>query len=165
MQSKVCTTCKIEHPLDFFPYDKTKPTLYKSNCKDCCREIRRRSRQKRPEVYRRIAKNYGLRDPERLKNNRLKSAHKITVEQFKQILAEQGNVCKICKQSNNEERGYVVDHDHNCCPKNKSCDKCRRGIICQSCNKTLGFAKDNPEILQNAIDYLLTFERNKNGHF
>jgi len=164
MPSKVCTTCNVEHLLDFFPRDISKRTLYKSNCKDCCREIRRNSRKKNPEVYRKIRSDYQKRNSEKLKNTRLKTAHKITLEKFNEILAEQGNVCKICKKTNNEERGFVIDHDHNCCPKDKSCDKCRRGILCQSCNKTLGFAKDNPEILQNAIDYLLTFERNKNAN-
>lgn len=164
MQSKICTSCNVEYLLEFFPYDKTKPTLYKSNCKNCCREIRRRSRKKNPDVYRKLALRYKERNPEKVREVRLRHAHKITLKQFFDILEEQGNVCKICKKSNNNERGWVVDHDHNCCPKDKSCEKCRRGILCQSCNKTLGFAKDNPEILQNAINYLADHERKKDGH-
>lgn len=50
--------------------------------------------------------------------------------------------CEIC----GEETKLVYDHDHQ--------TGLHRGWLCASCNKMLGFAKDNTAILQAAISYL-----------
>ena len=42
--------------------------------------------------------------------------------------------------------GWVVDHDH------ETGDV--RGVLCNPCNIILGKAKDNPDILKNAANYL-----------
>lgn len=46
------------------------------------------------------------------------------------------------------ETGLHVDHNHKCCPGQKSCGKCVRGILCNYCNSTLGYAKENPSVLR-----------------
>jgi hypothetical protein len=38
------------------------------------------------------------------------------------------------------------DHDHGCCPSNNTCGNCLRGILCHSCNITLGRCRDKPEV-------------------
>ncbi|MBA3357418.1 MAG: hypothetical protein H0U18_16060 [Pyrinomonadaceae bacterium] len=43
----------------------------------------------------------------------------------------------------------MVDHDHK--------TWAIRGLLCCRCNSVIGYAKDNPETLRNAISYL---ERN-----
>jgi hypothetical protein len=58
-------------------------------------------------------------------------------------LEDQEGLCAIC--------GRVLvrmcrDHDHES-GKN-------RGILCYRCNMGLGYFKDNPELLQVAVDYL-----------
>lgn len=40
-----------------------------------------------------------------------------------------------------------VDHDHRCCPRNKSCTFCRRGLSCGRCNVLIGIADDDPALL------------------
>lgn len=50
--------------------------------------------------------------------------------------------CEIC----GEEKKLFFDHCHT---KNS-----HRGWLCKSCNLMLGFARDNKQILQAAIDYL-----------
>src|SRR5579863_9721028 len=82
----------------------------------------------------------------------LNNRHGITQEWFETKVAEQDNKCAICHQP--FERTPHIDHDHKCCPKLKSCDKCRRGLLCEGCNIGLGMLQESPEILSNAIQYV-----------
>lgn len=79
--------------------------------------------------------------------------HGVTAEQKVQI-AGYNCGCAICGHPTPGGRGWVVDHDHECCDGQKSCPTCRRGILCVYCNAVLGNAFDRIEILQSAIDYL-----------
>jgi hypothetical protein len=79
--------------------------------------------------------------------------HHITLEQYIEILEAQGFKCAICGKDALEEV-LSVDHDHACCPSEKSCGQCIRGLICFKCNAALGFAEDKIEVLENMIKYL-----------
>lgn len=158
---KTCTGCKQEFPIDEFNIDKTHKDGRSSRCTPCKLESQRKSRQKKPELYRAIAAGYRERNPEKHKNSSFKSTHKITYDEFLEKLESQGNVCAICGTDDLGKKKIVLDHDHNCCGKNRSCPKCHRGVLCQGCNKIFGFAKDNVEVLAKAIEYLEKYERNK----
>jgi hypothetical protein len=56
--------------------------------------------------------------------------------------------CEICGALGNEtKKGIVYDHNH--------LTGKFRGWICLRCNVALGMVKDNIEILQNLIEYLI----------
>jgi hypothetical protein len=86
--------------------------------------------------------------------------HNMTKEQFFRLIWEQKGKCAICKDSlydlytESGTRNIHIDHDHDCCPTVKSCGHCTRGILCGSCNKMLGFARDNQKILLAGAEYL-----------
>lgn len=82
--------------------------------------------------------------------------HKITQEQFEQMLTDQNNRCAICREVFNGTPH--VDHDHLCCDKLRSCDDCRRSLLCEDCNLGLGRFKDSVSLLQNAMDYILKWK-------
>lgn len=73
------------------------------------------------------------------------------------LLAAQGGRCAIC---GTDEPGGVgqfhVDHDHACCPGDKSCGKCIRGLLCHSCNVGIGCLGEGVERLMSAAAYLLS---------
>lgn len=80
--------------------------------------------------------------------------HGIRPSERQEIADYQGG-CAICSRTEPGGKGWVVDHDRlGCCPRDKSCRKCRRGVICQWCNSVLGYAADNRETLRRAIEYL-----------
>jgi hypothetical protein len=79
--------------------------------------------------------------------------HGLTAED-KAVIAEAQGGCRICGHAEPSARGWSLDHDRSCCPGDKSCPKCRRGVICQWCNTVLGSAFDRPQILRAAAEYL-----------
>ncbi len=79
---------------------------------------------------------------EHLKNN-----YGLTIEMRKKMSAIQDHKCLGCgKLESSQRRALDVDHCHN---TGKI-----RGLLCPSCNLTLGYAKDNPTILRSLATYL-----------
>ena len=73
----------------------------------------------------------------------------ISPEEVAAMLKEQDNKCKICLiKFNKAIWKYKVNIDH-CHKTNKV-----RGLLCNLCNRGLGFFKDSKENLTNAINYL-----------
>jgi len=79
--------------------------------------------------------------------------HGITIEQKQQIADHQGG-CAICGHHDPGTKGWAVDHDHECCNGENSCPQCRRGVLCNYCNRMLGDAFDRIDTLKAAITYL-----------
>ncbi|MGH9460378.1 MAG: endonuclease domain-containing protein [Vicinamibacteria bacterium] len=73
-------------------------------------------------------------DPEASHAAYLRSRFKITAAQYQALLEAQGG-CALCgKDKNAQARRLHIDHDHGCCPRKRSCGKCIRGLLCNSCN-------------------------------
>lgn len=71
----------------------------------------------------------------------------ITKDEYEAMLAGQDGRCAICRTTEPKGKGgWHVDHCHD---SGKI-----RGLLCHFCNFVLGNAKDNPEILRAAADYL-----------
>ena len=91
------------------------------------------------------------------KDSTLRSAYNINLLQYR-VMA--GHGCSICGLMIGNDRQLAVDHDHACCAGKRSCGKCVRGLLCLSCNSTLGLNNDSPARLRAAANYL---ERNSHG--
>lgn len=96
------------------------------------------------------------RDRERNTSNDLKYRHGITWDQLKERLDEQDGRCYLCSIVLDLEapRGVHVDHDHDCCPGERSCGKCIRGLACHACNTGIGAFGDDPERMRRVADRL-----------
>lgn len=81
---------------------------------------------------------------------RIQYAYGLSLEQFEALLAAQGGRCAICRTDTppGEGRKGVWNVDH--CHKTGAV----RGILCAWCNSGLGYMRDDPEALRNAIAYL-----------
>lgn len=90
-------------------------------------------------------------EEERIRVQRIR--HGLIASEKAQIASDQGG-CAICRTLDPGRAGWVVDHDRACCPREKSCPKCRRGILCQPCNMILGLAHDDTVRLRAAANYV-----------
>jgi hypothetical protein len=90
-------------------------------------------------------KNHPERQRATNKKKRLKAVYGITLEQYNEMIARQGNRCAICDRPPGKNP-LSVDHDH--------ATKRVRGGLCARCNRGIGLFWDNPEILAKAAAYL-----------
>ena len=82
--------------------------------------------------------------------------HGINQEWFDAKVKKQDNRCAICYKE--FESTPHIDHNHACCPVLRSCDKCRRGLLCSSCNVMIGMSQESEENLQAAILYIRKYK-------
>lgn len=101
------------------------------------------------------------RKNERSLSSDLKYRHKVTWDELKEMLDEQGGRCYLCDIVLDFEasRGVHVDHDHQCCPGERSCGKCIRGLACHACNTGIGAFGDDPARMRLAADRLEAMNR------
>ena len=74
----------------------------------------------------------------------LKNRYGLTLEDFERLVFTQFGRCAICREKFSSK--ICIDHDHRTGKV--------RGLLCDSCNRFIGAAKDDPEILNAAIKYL-----------
>lgn len=79
-------------------------------------------------------------------NSHLMRSFGITVEQYREMLANQGGTCAICFQINKSGRRLAVDHSH------KTGEV--RGLLCTNCNSAIGKLQDSSVIAYQAARYL-----------
>jgi len=92
-------------------------------------------------------KKHRLENPDTIKGYKLKDSFGITLDQYNQWFIQQEGKCKICGKHQTElARALAVDHCHN--------TKVIRGLLCAPCNAGLGHFRDNPDVLEAAINYL-----------
>lgn len=135
LEHKTCTRCKVLLTLDYFhsykdPFGNPKR---RTICKNC-RSIDQKERYKK--------------NPEKHRTYIYKTKYGITIEEYDQMVVEQGGRCKICGTNtpNCHHKRFVVDHNHTTCEV--------RGLLCSTCNTGLGNFFDNPDTLLKAAQYL-----------
>lgn len=81
--------------------------------------------------------------------------YKMTSRDYMKMLTKQGGVCLGCAYPPAEGQRLHVDHDRSCCPDQRTCGKCVRGLVHLECNIAEGLFKDNPERLLKLAQYML----------
>jgi hypothetical protein len=90
---------------------------------------------------------------------RCKSCHAdrdrlVDKETYEAMLLLSGGTCYICGGVNQSGRFLAVDHDHETGEV--------RGLLCDGCNRGIGFLGDDPERLRRAAAYL-SVKKNESG--
>ena len=111
-----------------------------------------------PEARRETVKRYynSHSIAHRLANARVKARVRnhefaVTADEVRAAQASQGDLCAICGRPETRKQHGVVQA--------LSIDHCHttgrfRGLLCEACNKVLGFMEDNPDRFSQAIHYL-----------
>lgn len=165
----ICRKCGLQKDAgDFYVYKKTGKSWTK--CKSChvSEGVARAAadpekhnarskawREANPKKWVATVRAWQQRNPEKVEANVKRYQYKID---FNRMWEAQGGLCSCCgtpmDRGGRGKTSVCVDHDRSCCPGRKSCGKCVRGLIHWSCNLVLGYARDNPEVLRLAADYL-----------
>jgi hypothetical protein len=96
--------------------------------------------------YYETRKAYSLAHRRERLNYDLKTSYGLTVEAYESMLASQGGVCAICGGVSVSGRRLAVDHDHD--------TGLVRALLCDTCNASIGFARDDPSLLDRMAQYL-----------
>jgi len=87
------------------------------------------------------------------RSGHLQRTYGLSIEEYNKLYEAQGGVCSICghpETSTNKKTGQLynlsVDHNHK--------TGAVRGLLCYSCNVSLGHFKDDISKLLAAIEYL-----------
>lgn len=142
---RVCSVCGEFHSWDNFSWKKSarykdkEPKLHQikqPKCKQC--------------AYTETTSWRQSKTPEQLKDMYLKCTYGITLQDYNELLISQDCTCAICSKELNIEiwgaDSPVVDHCHT--------QGHVRGILCNECNRGLGYFRDNVNALAKAISYL-----------
>jgi hypothetical protein len=129
-----CNKCGDTDPVNFYAYLPT-------HCKKCQHEYQLHYRRRNASA--RVTKD---------KKYSIKKRYGITPEEFERLHLTQDERCAICRRLAVEagiahSRQHLhIDHDH-------ATGKVR-GLLCNSCNRALGYAQDDPDILEAMAVYL-----------
>lgn len=147
MEVKKCSKCKSTQPLDNFSNSRNSK---RSDCKDCNSKYRKKNNKRRLAYL----KDWAKKNPEKVREQKYRHRYGIDISEYNRLLEEQGGSCKICKSKDKKRKNaefFAVDHCHKTGKV--------RGLLCYNCNSGLGKFKDDPELVEKALSYLLSISK------
>ena len=133
---KTCSKCALKKEITEFYNDKAERGGKRAECKECSKAYY----HKRKSTY----------APTRRKQH-LRRKYGLTEESYQALLNKQNGCCGICGVNQNlggkiKASNFCVDHCHITGKV--------RGLLCHTCNRSIGLMKDSKQTLLNAIHYL-----------
>jgi hypothetical protein len=157
-ETKICTKCKTDKSLNEFHKTSSNKSGFQSSCKACRKEYYESTKEHHSKVrkiyYRENREKILIESGKskkkhrrRVKNQHLQRYYGITLEQYESLYEKQEGKCAICDIHRSEQkRDLSVDHCH------KTSEV--RGLLCDTCNRGLGYFKDDIILFEKAIKYL-----------
>lgn len=128
---KICSKCNVGKPIGEYHTQHGKP---RPECKACRSAYRRASYQR--NKHKEDANNRSVA---------LRLKYGITTDEYDMMYRAQSGCCAICNQAQHTKR-LAVDHCHT--------TGAVRGLLCDKCNRGLGYFKDSVTCLEAAAVYL-----------
>ena len=129
----VCRLCDTEKTIENFYLHAGSKTGYREECKTCRTEYERKRYKK---------------DSRAVISRRMKYLYGITLAEYDLLLEQQNGHCMICEttEPGGGKGRFAIDHNHSTGEI--------RGLLCCTCNRGLGFFRDDPHYLRQAAKYL-----------
>lgn len=146
---KTCNKCATLKSIDQFFKDKAMSDGHSSICKACKKETVYKWRQENRLVYNALAVKWRDKNPDKQHATDIKRNYGLSIEDYNKMLMAQGMQCALCDTQHDpsKKRGRLyVDHCHTTGKV--------RALLCSAHNSMLGYAEDQIDTLQKAIDYL-----------
>ncbi len=150
--TRICRTCG-----EGFPNEDYRPNIG-NQCRPCRNSKSGSWRKANPDYQRKYRESHrgerarkNRENPYCAREYRLKKEWGMSLQEYERRLLNQGGRCAICKGVS-RNRALAIDHNHLTGEI--------RGLLCQNCNIALGLFKDSPEMIQEALCYLM-FYRNR----
>ena len=162
---KRCSKCTIPKPLTEFHRATAMRDGHRNECKECTRYVRRLNYQANRDAYIKKAQEWKRKNPERHRESErrrrrrrdsrqirierdqyLRRAYGLTLEEFDFLIAAQAGECAICAKVDGER--LHVDHDH--------ATGRVRGLLCGNCNRAMGLFHEDARRFEAAGSYLRT---------
>jgi rubrerythrin len=184
---KKCNKCKELKTLDNFSKDSSRKDGLKYTCRNCADAMHANwiinnnnkvkmhasnSYQKRKNLISQRRKELRLLNPEKYRLNAKKTRMKnltyyqkksreaawkkagildMTYDKYLELLKNQNYKCAVClTHSDDLKRNLAVDHNHS--------TGVVRGLLCDACNRAIGYLKESESILVSAINYLKKYD-------
>ena len=150
--TKLCKMCGVEKPRMDFMLEVARFDGVSPYCKPCTSIKNGHWDSKHPEVRKERVRVWGNKNPERKEHHRRSGVlrrYGLTNADYDAMLLTQGGRCAICGSTDVARKNhdkFCVDHDH-------ATGKIR-SLLCTNCNVGIGSFKDDPNLLQQALDYL-----------
>jgi hypothetical protein len=137
-EMRTCLKCNKEKPDEMFGVDKSRKDNRHPYCRECRSifETKQEKEGKRKRVRKPVSKE---KKAEYIRRCR----YRLDNEKYSEMVSKQDNKCAICSK---EMSPPHIDHNHTTGEV--------RGLLCKSCNASLGLMKDSVELLEKAIVYL-----------
>lgn len=121
-------------------------------CKICenkkTREYQKANKGKVANYTKKHREKYGETYKEKARNIKYQLSYGIGTKEYNVLFDQQSGRCAICgeKESHGRSEHLFINH----CHKSGKI----RGLLCNLCNGGIGKLKDNPNIIENALEYL-----------
>ncbi len=139
--TKRCTKCGLDKPLEAFHKQAQSKDGHRPNCKDCANERNKKYYQKNREKIISWGRVYNQTEHRRLYARKYQ-AERWRRQKDKRATRSRPLFCECCGSSNK----ICFDHDH--------LTGGFRGWLCNRCNRVLGLCEDNPRLMRLLATYL-----------
>jgi hypothetical protein len=152
---KRCPRCEETKDESAFHRLKSGPNMGRlaGYCKPCevkAQADRYRTRPEYAEARRAYHRQWMAANPEKAskwsRQKALRRRYGMTIDEYDAMLERQNGVCAACGGTSTDGRRLSVDHEHT--------TKRVRGLLCNHCNRAVGYLRDDPVAAAALAEYL-----------